>query len=67
MDIVYNIRLTGASSTPSKKTGPVLDVAFNFDGRLKSGQHAVAQYQPCLLYTSPSPRDVEESRMPSSA
>ena len=26
-------------------------------------------YQPycCLLYTSPSPRDVEESRMPSSA
>ena len=23
--------------------------------------------QPCLLYTSPSPRDVEESRMPSSA
>ena len=24
-------------------------------------------YMPCLLYTSPSPRDVEESRMPSSA
>ena len=24
-------------------------------------------YQICLLYTSPSPRDVEESRMPSSA
>ena len=24
-------------------------------------------YAPCLLYTSPSPRDVEESRMPSSA
>jgi len=24
-------------------------------------------YTPCLLYTSPSPRDVEESRMPSSA
>ena len=23
--------------------------------------------QACLLYTSPSPRDVEESRMPSSA
>ena len=23
--------------------------------------------EPCLLYTSPSPRDVEESRMPSSA
>ena len=25
------------------------------------------QYIVCLLYTSPSPRDVEESRMPSSA
>ena len=24
-------------------------------------------YIVCLLYTSPSPRDVEESRMPSSA
>ena len=24
-------------------------------------------YGVCLLYTSPSPRDVEESRMPSSA
>ena len=24
-------------------------------------------YRICLLYTSPSPRDVEESRMPSSA
>ena len=25
------------------------------------------QHDGCLLYTSPSPRDVEESRMPSSA
>ena len=25
------------------------------------------KYDICLLYTSPSPRDVEESRMPSSA
>ena len=27
----------------------------------------VFQLPTCLLYTSPSPRDVEESRMPSSA
>ena len=27
----------------------------------------VRKYMGCLLYTSPSPRDVEESRMPSSA
>ena len=26
-----------------------------------------AQLKPCLLYTSPSPRDTERSRMPSSA
>ena len=25
------------------------------------------RFKDCLLYTSPSPRDVEESRMPSSA
>ena len=30
-------------------------------------QKRVAQVISCLLYTSPSPRDVEESRMPSSA
>ena len=28
---------------------------------------AVAQYSDCLLYTSPSPRDRQKSRMPSSA
>ena len=28
---------------------------------------AIARGADCLLYTSPSPRDVEESRMPSSA
>ena len=27
----------------------------------------IKQFGSCLLYTSPSPRDVEESRMPSSA
>ena len=37
-----------------------------------STENAVKEFQlknkmNCLLYTSPSPRDVEESRMPSSA
>ena len=27
----------------------------------------IAKYQDCLLYTSPSPRDKRQSRMPSSA
>ena len=30
-------------------------------------QHLWVAFNTCLLYTSPSPRDVEESRMPSSA
>ena len=28
---------------------------------------SIQKHNSCLLYTSPSPRDVEESRMPSSA
>ena len=35
--------------------------SFTPDGNFILGE------SPCLLYTSPSPRDVEESRMPSSA
>ena len=34
---------------------------YDLDARLAAVEDA------CLLYTSPSPRDVEESRMPSSA
>ena len=41
---------------------PGVLVALNF----KEGD-SVVKDQVCLLYTSPSPRDVEESRMPSSA
>ena len=48
----------------------VITCAPNFPkGRLHEGC-ANKWYQTgviCLLYTSPSPRDVEESRMPSSA
>ena len=35
--------------------------------QLASGFYQQQLQGPCLLYTSPSPRDVEESRMPSSA
>ena len=35
--------------------------------RLRSHGLALSVFSGCLLYTSPSPRDVEESRMPSSA
>ena len=48
----------------SKGGGPV-DFVMEFFG--KSFTEAVELLTGCLLYTSPSPRDVEESRMPSSA
>ena len=36
-------------------------------GPTKDWECYCGKYKSCLLYTSPSPRDVEESRMPSSA
>ena len=33
----------------------------------RMGEGMSRRMKACLLYTSPSPRDVEESRMPSSA
>ena len=34
---------------------------------LPPGSNSIAQAYACLLYTSPSPRDMRRSRMPSSA
>ena len=36
-------------------------------GPIAGGEGITMKLRTCLLYTSPSPRDVEESRMPSSA
>ena len=52
-------------------TGWYRDGCCNTDENDK-GVHTVCakvsnEFLNCLLYTSPSPRDVEESRMPSSA
>ena len=50
------------SKRPRKETGDVLANIQNANIR-----KATPGGNICLLYTSPSPRDVEESRMPSSA
>jgi len=42
------------------------NVSFDENGIISTDIEGF-QYITCLLYTSPSPRDVEESRMPSSA
>jgi len=42
----------------------------DWSGEIQTDEPHVVKWAPfrdCLLYTSPSPRDVEESRMPSSA
>ena len=44
-----------------------LNKAINFLGQNKFSDAESICNEICLLYTSPSPRDVEESRMPSSA
>ena len=42
--------------------------ADTYRKRFKNNQHAVNRIsKSCLLYTSPSPRDKRQSRMPSSA
>ena len=51
--------ITGHGS--GKLRNAVRDWCKDQDGRFKDVIYG------CLLYTSPSPRDVEESRMPSSA
>ena len=44
-----------------------VDAMTQADATVGAEQEHVNDYERCLLYTSPSPRDVEESRMPSSA
>ena len=39
----------------------------SFSGDFQAAKQAVKSINVCLLYTSPSPRDVHLSRMPSSA
>ena len=44
-----------------------IDSEMREDGTRRTTQYDIDLFKCCLLYTSPSPRDVEESRMPSSA
>ena len=46
---------------------PVVDVNVDDTQVEDRIDDALAYYRDCLLYTSPSPRDLSTSRMPSSA
>ena len=63
MDIVYTI----VDEAPELASGSLLPIikAFTSSADIRVGSKDISL--SCLLYTSPSPRDVEESRMPSSA
>ena len=55
------LQVPAGKANPSPPVGPALGQAgLNIMEFCKA-------FNACLLYTSPSPRDVEESRMPSSA
>ena len=51
----YNAQISEADAT----------ITIYLENSVGIGEHP--QHIDCLLYTSPSPRDVEEARMPSSA
>ena len=53
----------------SKKSNNLILIAVGYIALLLTWFFGVSDkvFYFCLLYTSPSPRDVEESRMPSSA
>ena len=63
-----------SSGVEVKKNGRILEVclnkpkvnAINVEMSQELGK-AFAELRDCLLYTSPSPRDRQKSRMPSSA
>ena len=57
--VVFDIETTG---------GKAADGGITEIGAVKlRGGDCLGTYQTCLLYTSPSPRDKRQSRMPSSA
>ena len=60
-DILAELPLTGVSFTQQ------LNQAGTLQGHLLLSGMATAEFNVCLLYTSPSPRDYAASRMPSSA
>ena len=68
---MHDVTHAAGSPTPFQQPDVVQPQQFNQPPGFYPPQNQhfdVTQYaNTCLLYTSPSPRDVEESRMPSSA
>ena len=59
----YAIFVDGVTSDPSKDYQSFVESLDDLDGQGSN----IHRLLTCLLYTSPSPRDLSTSRMPSSA
>ena len=56
-----------ATTLIKKEIQPFFKAISDFTGPLPVKKYNILLFIPCLLYTSPSPRDLSTSRMPSSA
>ena len=61
-----HVTIRGESMWPTFVDGQEIIATKYHSQEIKVGQIVIFNH-PCLLYTSPSPRDLSTSRMPSSA
>ena len=62
-----NVAAVASGSATAIVLAAGLDVVATVGGAIGAEATSAKDYTPCLLYTSPSPRDLSTSRMPSSA
>ena len=67
-----SVHLVGRNENETKSISEKLGCTFTIadvleDGFIEKVKNDISDIKGCLLYTSPSPRDLSTSRMPSSA
>ena len=71
IDGYIKLNIPAGAANPSPPVGPALGQRgvniMEFCKAFNASTDSLEKNMPCLLYTSPSPRDAHESRMPSSA
>ena len=65
-DLAFNALVNNQTSEDNAREVADALMSAEFDGQSGHGLSRIPSYV-CLLYTSPSPRDLSTSRMPSSA